>query len=57
MGGERDNEKNLSQTSGGRGLGNLLKNSNNIKTYDYGLDYNLEENLLQEAIQLSLLEK
>lgn len=24
MGGERDNEKNLSQTSGGRGLGNLL---------------------------------
>ena len=34
-----------------------FKNYNKVKTYDYRLDYNLEENLLQEAIQLSLLEK
>ena len=34
-----------------------FKNYNNVKTYDYGLDYNLEENLLQEAIKLSLIEK
>ena len=33
------------------------KNYNNVGNYDYGVDYNLEENLIQEAIKLSLIEK